>query len=94
MCCLLFRMLGTGTSVVMQKGPANNMYMPTIAQQQAGFAQQAVLNHGYHTRSAAAQLAPGVGGTRGVGAVAGNPGMAAQGYRGGSAPQQSSSRPW
>lgn len=88
---------------MMQKGAANNIYMPSHAQQQAGFAQQAQLNHGYHTRSAAAHLAPngfGNGGAGGGGGVAnalnGHPGIAvASGgsFRGNSAPQ-SSSRPW
>lgn len=81
-------MLITGTAVMMQRGAHNNIYMPTQAQQQAGLAAQAQLNHGYHTRSAAAQLAPGAGG-----AGPGTTGTNAQGYRAGSAPQ-GATRPW
>eukprot|EP00428_Durinskia_dybowskii_P066644 CAMPEP_0170372948 /NCGR_PEP_ID=MMETSP0117_2-20130122/9819_1 /TAXON_ID=400756 /ORGANISM="Durinskia baltica, Strain CSIRO CS-38" /LENGTH=416 /DNA_ID=CAMNT_0010627829 /DNA_START=174 /DNA_END=1427 /DNA_ORIENTATION=+ len=78
-----------GTSVVFNKG--RNMYVPNATQQQAGLAAQQQLNHGYHTRSAGAALAPGAGGVV-VGGAPRAP-VVAPGSRGARAgPDQT--RPW
>jgi hypothetical protein len=74
----------------MKPGDRNNIYYPTAAQQLSGLAQQAQLNHGYHTRSAAAHLAPGVAGPGSASAAPG-------GYRGstpGAAPGTAPAARW
>lgn len=67
-----------GGSVMVQKGPLNNIYTPSAGQQQAGFAQQAQVNHGYRTRGAAAANSSGGGAY-----ILGSAGGAAGGSAGG-----------